>query len=123
MLICINIVAIMQQKISYWCCTNCVQLFPFHALSDEELSIIHSGVDANNGLLGNNISKFELFGCYENKFCNIENYIDTDINFYNNIYVNGRYYYFNELKIKAKQVRAFLSFIVIIEAYFPLFIK
>ena len=47
---------------------NCVKLFPFHAISDEEFSSILSGADANKRLLGKNISKFNLFGNYEYKF-------------------------------------------------------
>ena len=43
---------------------NCVKLFPFHAISDEEFSSILSGADANKRLHENNISKFNLFGSH-----------------------------------------------------------
>ena len=92
---------------SYWSCMNCVKLFPFHAISDKEFSSILSGADANKRLLGNNISKFNLFGSYEYKFCDIENCIDPDNNFYNDIYVNCRYHNDNEFKQKYKTSKGF----------------
>ena len=85
---------------SYWNCMNCVRLFPFHAISDEEFPSILSGADANKRLLGNSISKFNPFGSNEYKFCDIEIYIDLDNNFCNDIYVNCRYYYDNVFKHK-----------------------
>ena len=94
---------------SYWCCMNCAKLFPFHAISDEELSSILSGVDANKRLLGNNISRSNLFDSYEYNFCDFENYIDPDNNFYDYIYiyVNCRYHDDNEFKQKYKTSRGF----------------
>ena len=102
---------------------NCVRLFPFHAISVEEFSSIFSGADANKRLLGNNIGKFSLFCSYEYKFGDFENYVDPDNNFYNDIYVNCGYYYDNEFKKNIKQVKTFLSYILIVEFYFTIFIK
>ena len=86
---------------------NCVKLFQFNAISDEEFSSILSGAGANKRLLGNNISKFNLFGNYEYKFGDFEKYIDPDNNFYNDIYVNCRYYNDNEFKQKYKTSKGF----------------
>ena len=91
---------------SYWCCMSCVQLFIFHVISDEEFSCILSGVDVSKRLLGNN-SKFNFFGSYEYKFCDFENYIDPDNKFYDDIYVNCRYYDDNEFEQRYKTSKGF----------------
>ena len=94
---------------SYWCCMNCVQLFPLHAISDEEFSSILLDVDASKSLLGNCISKFKLFSTYLYKFCNFENYVNRD-NFYNYIkyiiiYIN--YWYIWQVQKKSKTSKGF----------------
>ena len=82
---------------------NSIQLFSFHAISDEEFSSVLSGINANKNLLENCSSKFKLLSSYEYKFNDFENYVDLD----NNLETRKRFFIMH----------------LFVEVYFSIFIK
>jgi hypothetical protein len=91
----------------YWYCKICEEIFPFHSISNNELSYTFSNLDTilNNYELYEKCSEFnfETFKYSEYKKGDFEKDLDPDNNFYNDIQTKCNYYTDEQFNKKFKK--------------------